>query len=163
MSDKVLGGVFYMGLNWGVALESLEFLSWRKHCSVQPYQVHFVTESQDFALIYSLSPVVTKQSISNALFPRWAHHGHTARSAKSKAYNFPNTIPSPDRAVRKSKRADTLRVSGLHSSPGWRSPLTCPGPGLLVGLKSHITVGQLGAFAWKSFRHARIRIHVVTV
>ena len=83
MSDKVLGGVFYMGLNWGVALESLEFLSWRKHCSVQPYQVHFVTESQDFALIYSLSPVVTKQSISNALFPRWAHHGHTARSAKS--------------------------------------------------------------------------------
>ena len=83
MSDKVLGGVFYMGLNWGVALESLEFLSWRKHCSVQPYQVHFVTESQDFALIYSLSPVVTKQSISNALFPRWAHHGDTARSAKS--------------------------------------------------------------------------------
>lgn len=72
-----------MGLNWGVALESLEFLSWRKHCSVQPYQVHFVTESQDFALIYSLSPVVTKQSISNALFPRWAYHGDTARSAKS--------------------------------------------------------------------------------
>ena len=144
MSDKVLGGVFYMGLNWGVALESLEFLSWRKHCSVQPYQVHFVTESQDFALIYSLSPVVTKQSISNALFPRSAHHGHTARSAKS------NEPISQYNTIAGHGCADSEKSGRTH---GW----------VLVDLRSHITVGQFVAFARKSFRYAWIRIHVVTV